>query len=324
MKESRRPVEVDESGRPTNWTIIALVAGLILLVSIIGYFAFTRNTEQDKLTNSQVSTSAPRTHEKLCASSRTYDLIKAELFRRAAQLRGTDQAAYDRIAASAVLRMENPVMESEDGSTGAVNCSGSLSLDLPPGVAAVGGRRTLMSDIDYTVQQAADGTGTVILLRNADAIITPLATLTRTEQPPAPPAAPTQENGVAPENPQPNAAQPTAAPAPAPAPAPTSATPLPRTTAARPSFNCTGARTSGERAVCSDSGLAALDRNMAAEYGRAVSVSSPDQRDLLRETAHRFYAYRDRCQSRRCIGDAYAGRIREIRDIVEGRWQPPR
>ena len=53
----------------------------------------------------------------------------------------------------AVLRMENPVMESEDSTTGAVNCSGSLSLDLPPGVAVVGGRRTLMSDVDYTVSR---------------------------------------------------------------------------------------------------------------------------------------------------------------------------
>ena len=78
----------------------------------------------------------------------TYDLIKRELFRRAAQLRGSDQAAFDKLAAFAVVRMENPVMESEDSATGAVNCSGSLSLDLPPGVAAVGGRRTLMSDVD--------------------------------------------------------------------------------------------------------------------------------------------------------------------------------
>ena len=76
-------------------------------------------------------------------------------------------------------------MESEDSSTGAVNCSGSLSLDLPPGVAVVGGRRTLTSDVDYTVQPAADGSGNVVLLRNADAIITPLATLARVAQPAA-------------------------------------------------------------------------------------------------------------------------------------------
>jgi uncharacterized protein len=62
---------------------------------------------------------------------------------------------------------------------------------------------------------------------------------------------------------------------------------------------------------------------MAAEYGRAYSVASPEQRDLLRQTAHRFYGYRDRCPDRQCIASAYAGRMREIRDIVQGRWQPP-
>ena len=78
-----------------------------------------------------------------------------------------------------------------------VNCSGSLSLDLPPGVAAVGGRRTLTADIDYTVQPAADGSGDVVLLRNADAIIAPLATLARGSRA-HPPLLPGR-NAVAPE-----------------------------------------------------------------------------------------------------------------------------
>jgi hypothetical protein len=299
--------------RGLNWTTIALIAGLVLLVLLVAYFATGRNSDQDKLTNAQIAATAPRNREKLCASSNTYDLIKRELFRRAAQLRGTDQAAYDRLSAYAVLRMENPVMESEDKASGAVNCAGSLSLDLPPGVAVVGGRRTLMSDIDYTVTPAADGSGNVVLLRNADAIIAPLATLARTEQPTQPTTnevadQPQETNQAAPQPEQP-------------APAPLQATPQP--SAARPSFSCADARTRGEVAVCSDGGLAALDRNMAAEYGRAFSVATPDQRDFLRQTARRFYAYRDRCPDRQCIAAAYAGRIREIRDIVEGRWQPP-
>jgi len=211
--------------------------------------------------------------------------------------------------------MEAPLMESEDMSTGAVMFSGSLSLDLPPGVAAVGGRRTLMSDVDYTVQQAADGSGTAVLLRNADAIITPLATLVRVV-PPAEPSAESEKNGVAPEGPQGNQAQ--AAP-----PAPTAPGGGEASTA-RPSPGCANARSKGEMAVCGDAGLAALDRNLTSEYGRAIAVASPDQRDLLRGTGQRFLAFRDRCADRKCIADAYVGRIREIRDIVEGRWEPPR
>ena len=317
MKEPSRRESVGTSVKQTNWTIIALLGGLFVLVLVIAYFATRGNSDQDKLTTSPVSNSTasePRP-EKLCASSRTYDLIKAELFRRASQLRGSDQAAYERLSSYAVVRMENPVMESEDTSTGAVNCSGSLSLDLPPGVAAVGGRRTLNSDVDYTVQQAADGSGTAVLLRNADAITTPLATLVRVAPPAEPPAGP-EQNGVAPEAPPGNQVQ--AAP---PTPAAPSAG---QATRARPDLACASARSRVEMAICGDAGLAALDRNLTSEYGHAVAVASPDQRDLLRETGRRFLAYRDRCPDRKCIADAYVARVREIRDIVEGRWEPPR
>ena len=316
MTEPPRPEDVHSPVRWTNWTAIGLVGGLIVLVLVIAYFASRPNGDQDKLTGREIVTSAPSSRAKLCASSGTYDLIKRELFRRAAQVRGSDQAAYDKLAAYAVVRMENPVMESQDASSGAVNCTGSLSLDLPPGVAIVGGRRTLSSDIDYSLAQAADGSGTVVLLRNADAIVTPLATLTRSVQT-SPSASPAQiTNGTMPEaNP----------PVPAPQSTPTpSAPPGHVAPTARPSFDCNTANSRGELAVCNDPGLAALDRQMTAQYGRAFAEASPDQRALLRDTARRFYAYRDNCPTKACIGDAYTGRMTEIRDIMEGRWALPR
>src|SRR3954447_23899132 len=141
--------------RRLNPTIIALLGGLVVVLLLIVYFATSRNSDQDKLTGNEVTQTQTGSPEKRCASQATYDLIKRELFRRAAQLRGNDQAAYDRLSAYAVLRMENPVMESQDKDTGAINCSGSLSNDLPPGIAVVGGRRTLASDVDYTIQKAA-------------------------------------------------------------------------------------------------------------------------------------------------------------------------
>ena len=303
--------------------ILLALVGLLLVLGLIWYFTGNRSADQDKLKDTQVSQAQPQSAEKRCASSATYDLIKRELFRRAAQLRGSDQASYDRLSAVASLRMENPVMESEKDE--AVNCSGSLSLDLPPGVAAVGGRTSLMADVDYTVQPAADGSGMVVLLRNADAIIAPLATLARTGTAPAQ-AQPTpgdQPAGTPGPDASPQPAQPTPAPPVAAPQAPAPATPV-RQASARPSFDCGKARTRGEIAVCSDAGLAALDRNMAARYVRAVEAASPAQRDLLRQTRDRFLRYRDRCSNNSCVGDAYVGRMREIRDIMEGRWQPSR
>jgi hypothetical protein len=315
MRQNDGP-QVQRPARRLNPTLLALLGGLALVALLVAYFATNRNSDQDKLGGNAVTATQAAGAEKRCAGQATYDLIKRELFRRAAQLRGSDQAAYDRLSAFAVLRMENPVVESENQDTGAVNCSGSLALDLPPGVAVVGGRRTLTADLDYTVQPAADGSGNVVLLRNADAVVAPLATLGRVGQPAQPPAAPVETNAVVPVQPEPNVGAPPVQPV---APAP----PL-NPAAGQPSFDCAKARRRGEMAVCADSGLSALDLGMARQYRGAFAAATPEQRDLLRETASRFYAYRDRCPDRKCIGDAYAGRMREIRDIMEGRWRSPR
>ena len=311
MTDPRRDRDVHRAmPRQLNWTTIGLIAGLVLLVGIVAYFATSRNSDQDKLSDTQINQEQPENVEKRCASQATYDAIKAHLFERAAQLRGSDQGEYAKLAGAAVLRMDNPVMESEDSKAGAVNCSGSLSLDLPPGVATVGGRRTLMADIDYTV----DASGTVSL-RNAQPVITPLATLSRMAPPTPEAAVPPQGNEVVPENVEGNVAASVSA---ATQPGPASAYP------GRPSFDCNRARSRGEIAICSNSGLSALDVNMATQYQRALAAATPEQRLQLQQTKERFLRYRDRCQNNSCIGDAYVGRMREIRDILEGRWSPPR
>ncbi len=298
--ERQQGSDVRQPMRKPNWTTIALVAGLVLVVVLVAYFLTTRNPDQDKLTNAELSTATAPGHERLCSSKSTYDSIKQELFRRAAQARGNDQAAYERLAEYAVIRMENAVMESEDSSNGTVNCSGSLSLDLPPGVVVSGGRQALAADVDYAVSPNGD-----VLLSNADAIIAPLATLARVTQP-------AEQQGVNEAAPEANVAASVSA----------NVRPGPATNyPGRPSFDCSTASSRGAIAVCSDSGLSALDLSMATQYQRAVADADPDQRELLEATGSRFVAYRDRCPDRQCIADAYLGRMREIRDIMEGRWR---
>lgn len=314
--------------RRMNPISIALLAGaaLVLLVAIL-LLVRRGDSDQDKLTSEGTSASASADPEDSCASARTYDLIKRDLFRRAAQVRGSDQAAFDSLAAYAAVRMDRPVLEREEG--GAVHCSGALSLDLPPGVAVVGGRRSLSADVDYSLQSAADRSGDVLTLTNADAIITPLATLVRTAVPRAD-LAPGQVNPADPLNqaePGNAAAQPQPVPIPAPAPPPAAETrpsPPVTTSSARPSFNCANARTRGELAVCRDSGLAALDRQMASQFNRAMAAASPGERQMLVRTRNRFLGYRDRCGSDSCVADAYRGRMAEISDIMSGQWRPAR
>lgn len=298
-----------------NPTAIALLAGALLLLLMIYVFTGATRTNSDKLTDAQATGQAEASDpEKRCGTQKTYDLIKRELFRRAAQLRGSDQPAFDRLATYSVVRMDAPMLRSHDEDVGTIACAGSLALDLPPGVAVVGGRRTLTANIGYSIQPAADGSGDVLTLSNADGIITPLATLARA----GPPA------GEAPASPTDSALPPlTSEPAPqAPAPSPPVATaPPPPQATASPSFNCRSARTRGEIAVCGDAGLAALDRQMAAQFNGALSQADSRQRSLLQRTRSDFLRYRDNCPSNSCIAETYRGRMREIRDIMSGRWQ---
>jgi len=288
-------------GSRVNLILFALLGGIVVLLAILWFVGGNRSPDQDKLSNPQVEQRAETDSSKLCSAGATYDLVKRELFRRAAEVRGNNEPAYQQIATAAVVRVENPVMEGEESGSGAINCSGTFYLDLPPGVVAAGNRANLSAELDYTV------TGGSVALRNADAMIASLASLTRVAQPSA--AAPT----VNPAAPQENLAASVSA----------NVQPGPATTApGRPSFDCARAGTRGEIAVCSDSGLAALDLNMATQYRRSLVSASPLQKQQLQATRDRFLAYRDRCPNRQCMADAYVGRMREIRDIMEGRWQP--
>ena len=288
-------------GSRVNPILLALLGGIVVLLAILWFVSGNRSPDQDKLSNPQVEQRAETDSSKLCSAGATYDLVKRELFRRAAEVRGNNEPAYQQIATAAVVRVENPVMEGEESGSGAINCSGTFYLDLPPGVVAAGNRANLSAELDYTV------TGGSVALRNADAMIASLASLTRVAQPSA--AAPK----VNPAAPQENVAASVSA----------NVQPGPATTApGRPSFDCARAGTRGEIAVCSDSGLAALDLNMATQYRRSLVSASPLQKQQLQATRDRFLAYRDRCPDRQCMADAYIGRMREIRDIMEGRWQP--
>jgi uncharacterized protein YecT (DUF1311 family) len=302
--------------------VIALIVGVLVLLLLAYIFMGNRDgSSRDKLTDDQVAGgTAANDPEKRCASQGTYDLIKRELFRRAGQLRGSDQSAFDRLAAYSVVRMDAPMLQSEDEGLGRVNCTGALALDLPPGVAVVGGRRTLTANIGYAIQPAADGNGDVLTLSNAEGIITPLATLARvgatTGEPLVPPAPVDAADSTDPAADDPFAVSPPAPPAQTTPVAPPAA---PAT--ANPRFNCRNARTRGEIAVCGDAGLANLDRQMASQYEIALSNADAAQRSMLRRTRNRFLSYRDSCRSDSCIADAYRGRMREIQDIMAGQWR---
>ena len=282
---------------------IAVMIAAALAVSSCG------RKNSDKLTDAEVaaaSGAATKTDQpdRRCASTHTGDAVKAQLFARAAKIRGGFADNYARIAGFALLELDGAAPVAEVAASEAIDCRAHAVLRLPPGLHASGGRTQLSGDIDYTVSP-----GGIVALGAAEAVTEPLATLSQSRV--AVPVQPTAPTPVA---------EPPADPlAPRPEPPPLAAS------AARPSFDCTRARTASERAVCANTGLAALERAMTSRYIGAIATADPDAVRLLRQTRDPFLGYRERCGSDAgCIDRVYRGRIREIDDIVAGRWQGSR
>lgn len=311
-RDSEPPAAVERKRR-TIWVIVALIAAIaagVLLASSVWDSRWSDN--ENAVDNELVGATAPNP-EALCAAQATYDAIRRELFRRAAQVRGSDEQAYTRLTDFALLRVRGPVVRDFNDQLGSVTCSGTANLDLPPGVAVAGGRRSLSGDVDYMVQRAADGSGNVVRLGNADVIVVPLATLSRSGAPATVPLVPPElESPAFDEQQQQQQQQP-----------PQQGDDEARSTpsVADPSFNCDRARSRGEIAVCRDPGLAALDRQMAGQFNAAMSRADSEQRGLLQRTRGRFLSYRDRCATNQCIAETYRSRMREISDIMAGRWR---
>ncbi|HYI43361.1 MAG TPA: hypothetical protein VD768_07045 [Sphingomicrobium sp.] len=302
--------------------VLAAVAAGILLASSVWSGGWKSDGKTEKKAEADERVLAP---EKQCALQSTYDSIKRALFARAARARGSDEAAFAKLSDFSLLRIDSPVLRGVDEDLRRISCNGVAVLQLPPGVRVADGGSTLSAPLDYAVQPAADGTGNVVMLGNADAITTPLATIQRSGAQAAQPLAPpdmdpvTGPGGTPVINPPP---APVAPVAPAP---PAQSEPAARPQAggsANPSFNCGNARTRGERAVCSDAGLARLDRQMSSQFFAALNRADPQQRRLLQSTRSGFLAFRDRCRSDACVADTYRGRMREISDIMAGRWSP--
>ncbi len=311
---------VDRPVQRVNSTVIAaVVLGLLIIGIVAAILIGNRSNDDDRLTDSETAASSRQDPEQRCAGTQTYDRIKRELFDRAAELRGSDKATFQKVASYSALRMEAPIVREENEGVGSVSCTATAYLDLPPGLAVVGGRRSLNGELGYSVQPAADGSGDVVTLTSADSIVTPLATLARVGGASGG-ALNGAENAVAPT---PEAPSDALAPAPT-APPTAPAAPAAPSASTNPSFDCDDASTRGEIAVCRNEGLAALDRQMAAQFQSAFSDADRSQRALLVNTRDSFLRYRDNCPNEACMAQTYRGRIREIRDIMRGTWRPER
>ena len=92
--------------------------------------------------------------------------------------------------------------------------------------------------------------------------------------------------------------------------------PVPTASPTGPSFDCANAWRDVEREICDDEDLAALDRNMARNYFRALRIADPARATILQQSGAAFIRNRNRCPDAECVAQAYRWRITEIADIM--------
>lgn len=290
---------------------IALVLLLVVLAAAFGLSLTSMEGDTGK-TAEERAEPKQEAIEDACASRATFQGLKLLLFDQAGRTLTGDRVNFDILAANAVVRMDNPVVESRDEELRLTRCTGNLILELPPGAErGFEGERRLTADVTYEVQAAADGSGPVYRLGGADAMIARLAAFDMAGQRLQAP------EPALPDDPFANMAEPSPFPVPEPAPQPEPPPPPPpRESDSNPSFDCDDARTRGEIMVCGSGRLGSLDRRMADMYEDAMDDAGRRTRNRLVRTRDNFLAYRDRCRDEACIAQAYDGRMREIRDIV--------
>lgn len=355
-----------QSGRRPSWLAPAFGAAAVLLLAIVllppvlppqmtesmpGVGGGRASDVQD-----HVPVAAPYNLGGVCSSPGASSLIKRELFRRAAYLRGADREEYDRLANASLLKLDPAATASTSPDAKMVSCKASIALTLPPGVTVNGGEPGLIDTVAYAVHRGDGGNRATLRLADASKAVGLLAALSQTPlQAPqvvdlaaAPPQPPMSKPPTAQWAPSARttsaAADPVAPPrtvaiknpvppqrtvafkAPIPAPrtvAFRTPVPPPRTVAFKdPSFSCNAARSWAALTVCNSATLAALDRQLAALWGDSMARAYPVQRAQLLRSDGRFLANRDRCSSEPCVHGAYTAQIREIQAIMAGQTLP--
>ncbi|HLL58278.1 MAG TPA: hypothetical protein VK391_00105, partial [Allosphingosinicella sp.] len=157
--------------------VVMALMGLFVIVAAAFGYSLTKG--YDEKTEAPKTILAEKQEAKLqnaCASTATYARLKEVLFEEAVRIRNADPANLDTLAATAVVRMENPTVKSRDEDLNVTVCTGRFVLELPPGAeGGFGGERRLFADIEYAAQAAADGSGLVYQMNGAEPIIYKLA-----------------------------------------------------------------------------------------------------------------------------------------------------
>ena len=250
----------------------------------------------------------------VCASQAIQDKMKRELFRRAARLRRSDPVAFEAFAAQSLVRIDAPAIAGGRDDRGALNCTASVVIDLPPGVSAAG-NRTLVGDVGYAVRAGSVAGGDAVILYNGDMIARPLSTLVPRQRPADDLNSPPDLPDPLPLPMRPRLAEPPVVSKPSPAPPPALLRPKARADP-KPAKPLAG--------TSSPVDLAALDRHVALLTDQSLRYGDAAKQAALLRTRSGFLARRQACRSDSCLRNAYLDRMQEVAAIMTDQPQPAR
>ena len=327
--KQQSPLKFDPEFRPghpeSRRARIAPLAAIGFAAVAAGMVAFAVSPslrEFGELPSSNMEKAAPKTQAKIvpvkgavktpaghCSDPSAGDLIKAELFRQAAELRPADRAQLERVAPHAHLRIGSATSKAT-----AKGCSGWLAIDFPPGLVVDGSRSNLNAEINFAMAQSGQELR-LASLSGVRGLVRSIATL-------GPPPREPEAIGTADSTKKIAAVEPPKSPdrkvAKVAAPTPNAA---PKSSLDQAKSPCAGAGSRSERIVCADGNLSSLDRQLALLYRQSWKEADERKRAALVGTRQRFNDRRDACGSSNCMTTAYVTRLREISEIMAGKGQ---
>lgn len=216
----------------------------------------------------------------ICGSQDTYNSVKDIVFDQAIEQAGGNPVPLNDQRRGVSVRMEFPLVKGINDQLKRTDCSGRLTLGLPPGLSsAFDGETVLKADLSYSVQPAADGNGSVITAEGIQYLVSQLvaANALRSAQKLAKSGGPQ----------------------------------IVRTF--NPSFSC-GARLSNvERMICQDEALAKKDRELSTAFKQKLTFYTGADRNNLLASQRQLLGERARCPDIQCVSDWYNVALNDFR-----------
>lgn len=266
-----------------------IIAGLLVVgVAVALWLTLKGAPEEEAPAEVPAPTSESAAVEtEVCAAESTYETLKEIVFNAAVDQFTGDPVALNDLRRGVHLGMQFPVVDGFNDKVQRTDCTGRLSLGIPPGAtAAFGGEKVLEADVSYSIQPAADGNGSVVKADGIDHLVTKLVAA----------ADFVAANKLAKQGgPQ-----------------------LQQTF--NPSFDCGKRLSNVERMICQDESLAAADRKLSERYFQLKDVATPSEWASIMASQKEFLSARSKCGDIECVStvyDAQQARLAEANTEVD-------